>query len=190
MTSSGERLRDISEFSAFTACSRQIQPGANSEVGDSLHKAPIRVCPALPFDPRSPTSFSFRLRSSSVLEMDAILMFSFLTNRDLLVGRSCRSGKTGPRRGMMSDRPRGGAELKESKMVLTSDSLPSRAPKSCPKPAIPMLSNEMQFILHSHKSIFLSQRRGYASVTYHCCTSITLSPLSDDPIIPSQTDLT
>ena len=85
-------------------------------------------------------SFSFRFRARSSSAISLIVERRRLNILFCLVGRYCRIGRTGPIRNTKWDSKLVSPLPKASNTSITGDSLPSRAWKSCPKPAIPMES--------------------------------------------------
>ena len=84
------------------------------------------------------SSLLFLTNSSSAIS--PIVVLNRLNILFCFVGRRCRIGNTGPIRNTKCDRKPVSPLPKDSKTSTTAESLPSKAWKSCPKPAIPIES--------------------------------------------------
>jgi len=91
----------------------------------------------------SPTwpSFSFLILSSNSSAISLIFTCSFFRIRFLAVGIFCKTGTTWLSMNRMADKKLGFVFAKESNNAATEECFPRSVPKSCEKPAIPMLSS-------------------------------------------------
>lgn len=90
----------------------------------------------------TPMSNSCFVRASKVFDISSIAVFNFPINFERGVGIRIKNGNTcanKPRPMLNADEPED--EVKLSKTSVTGACFPSRAPKSCEKPARPMVSS-------------------------------------------------
>lgn len=85
-------------------------------------------------------SSSLLVLTNSSSAISPIVVLNRLNILFCFVGRRCRIGNTGPMRNTKCDRKPVSPLPKDSKTSTTAESLPSKAWKSCPKPAIPIES--------------------------------------------------
>jgi hypothetical protein len=91
--------------------------------------------------PTTPVSNSRFVRANKVFDISSIARFNFEVNLERAVGICTRNGKTFAKRlRPMFNVEAEEDELKVSKIWVTEACFPSRAPKSCEKPARPMVS--------------------------------------------------
>ena len=90
--------------------------------------------------PTTPISNSSLVRASKTFDISSIAWFNFQINLVRAVGTRTRNGNTFAKRLRPTLNAEAEDELKLSKTWVTKACFPSRAPKSCEKPARPMVS--------------------------------------------------
>ena len=90
--------------------------------------------------PTTPISNSSLVRASKTFDISSIASFNFQVNLVRAVGTRSRNGNTVAKRVRPMFNAEAEDELKVSKIWVTEVCFPSRAPKSCEKPARPMVS--------------------------------------------------
>ena len=96
---------------------------------------------------RPAISFSALFRSRMILDISSNVSCILFMVAVLRVGIFIKNGKCVPRIVEIMCKELGGEAAKASNASPIADDLPFVVPKSCAKPARPMLSREMQFIL-------------------------------------------